>query len=156
MTWLLHTSKTMKVNGQFTVQKDPIGQRNSQKGTHNPFLIMIWKTPVIITSFQLPLLPAVPQPVPEHCMLTLWKGLVTSHNHRWKLRPRLLMMKGSVQKLLKILSSSNVPQAWSQILQNTKRNQYQTRTRNIMTIQENQIKYVQQDLMSRNHRKINF
>ena len=64
-------SKPMNVDGQFTVQKDPAEQRKSQKGTHNPFLIMIQKTPVIIISFQLPLLPAVPRPVPKHRKLTL-------------------------------------------------------------------------------------
>ena len=31
----------MKVDVQFTVQKDPEEERNSQKGTHNPFLIII-------------------------------------------------------------------------------------------------------------------
>ena len=60
----------MKVDGQFS-EKIPVGQRDLQKGTHDPFFIMIQTTPVIIASFQHPLVQAVPQPIPEHCMLTL-------------------------------------------------------------------------------------
>ena len=62
--------------------KNPEEQRNSQKGIHNPFLIMIRKTPVIIISFQLPLLPAVPRPVPKHRTKASYAEVVKRTGHK--------------------------------------------------------------------------
>ena len=39
LTWLLHTSKTMKVDGQFTVQKDPVGRETCKK----EHTILFWR-----------------------------------------------------------------------------------------------------------------